>query len=210
MMSEHAAQIELLAKQVDKLTSSDLSSFRAAGQNNALRMQVVELMRKLARQLETPLELSRRLAWQEPAHLISIKIATCLGIFENLRVQTAAEGSARLETMAVELSQSEELLGRILRHLAAWDTVREVGANSFAATSTSNAFLDAGVASGPDFWINLSSVSMENLPGYLQEHSYSDLGKVGKGNFEQTNGKKLHLFEWLKGDLWLSEHTQIT
>lgn len=121
-----------------------------------------------------------------------------LSIFEYLRLQTAAKGFARLEAMAHDLGKPEELWGRILRHLAAWDTVREVGVNMFAATPTSNAFLDAGVASGPDFWIHLSSVDMRNLPRCLREHSYSDVGNPGKGNFEHANPKGLHLFTWLR------------
>lgn len=130
-------------------------------------------------------------------HLISIKIAINLGIFESLRLQTAAEGYARLEAMALGLDKPEELLGRILRHLAAWDTVRDIGINQFAATPTSNAFLDAGVASGPEFWIHLSSVGMRNLPSYLREHSYSNLGTPSKGNFENADRKGPHFFEWL-------------
>ena len=70
--------------------------------------------------------------------------------FEHFRLQTATKGFARLEAMAHGLDKPEKLLGRILRHLAAWNTVREVGIDLFAVTPTSNAFLDAGAASGPD------------------------------------------------------------
>jgi hypothetical protein len=80
MAEDIQTQMESLTQEVEKLTRCNLSSSDVASHNDAPRKTLVEAMRKLASQLETPLELSRRLAWQEPAHLISIKMVIDLGI----------------------------------------------------------------------------------------------------------------------------------
>lgn len=172
-------------------SANDLS-----GEDDSVRIKAVDTLRKLTRRLETPLELSRRLAWQEPAHLVSIKIALDMGLFKLMQANPL-DNRQTVAAMAVQLNQPEELVGRILRHLAAWDTVREIDMNTFAATATSNAFLDASVASGLDFWIHLASIGMRNMPKYIRDGNYDLLEIPGKGNFEQANGTGKHLFDWL-------------
>jgi hypothetical protein len=47
-------QMESLTQEVEKLTRCNLSSLEVNSQNNAPRRHLIEAMRKLARQLETP------------------------------------------------------------------------------------------------------------------------------------------------------------
>lgn len=192
-------KLQQLTRDAEELLTSLPSANDFSGEEDIARVKAVDTLRKLTRHLETPLELSRRLAWQEPAHVISIKIALDMGLFKLLQEPRPDEGET-VAVMALQSNQPEELIGRILRHLAAWDTVKELDVNTFAATSTSNAFLDARVSSGLDFWIHLASIGMRNMPKYIREGNYGDLGIPGKGNFEQANGTGKHLFEWLNGN----------
>lgn len=192
----NVTKLQQLTRDAEDLLASLPSANGFTGEEDTARIKAVDTLRKLNRRLETPLELSRRLAWQEPAHVISIKIALDMGLFKQLRARKSDEGET-VAAMALQLNQPQELVGRILRHLAAWDTVKELDVNTFAATSTSNAFLDASVSSGLDFWIHLASIGMRNMPQYIRDGNYGNLGIPGKGNFEQANGTGKRLFEWL-------------
>src|ERR1700753_2804263 len=52
--------------------------------NPALRRRALEYVRTLQRQLETPMETIRRLAWQDPAYNAALKICKDANLFDIL------------------------------------------------------------------------------------------------------------------------------
>ena len=186
---EFALAVETLAN-TNLLTLSQQDGFEGA------RRRSIAALRQLNNRLETPLELSRRIAWQEPAHVAAIKIALDLKLFEELEKNRSAR-AVSVQSLTKSSGAPEELVGRIMRHLGAWGVVREVDCDQYAATVTSLAFLDPKVSSGIDYWIFLSSIAMSHIPKFVREGKYEDLKVPGKGNFELANGTGKPLFAWL-------------
>ena len=187
---DFAASLEALTK-LDFVSLSQQQGYEIA------RTRALRAVSVLHHQLESPLELSRRLGWQEPSHVASIKIALNFGFFNELQ-KHGLDGSVSISDLAKATGANEDLTARIMRHLASWGTVREAGLNRFGASVMSNAMLDPKVSSGIEFWIHLSSRGMSALPKFLLENCYHDLGDSKKGVWQTATGQEKGLFTWLQ------------
>lgn len=143
-MSENAAKI--------------ISEISADGQKLAVespgaRENIILQARRLIAALETPMETILQTVWEEVCHRVlnislllkvcqptrymAIRLALDLKFFETL---AADGGSAK---SVAELCKSTDadpvLVARLTRHLAACRVIREVGADTYAPTTISNA-----------------------------------------------------------------------
>ena len=184
------------ATSLEKLADVDLRSLRQQDGYEGARGRALKALRRLHQELESPMELSRRLGWQEPVHVASIKIALNLGLFEELK-KHGIDQSVSVHDLATATGSSGELVARIMRHLSSWGTARETGSNQYAANETSIALLDPKAYSGIDGWILLFSRALSNIPDFLSTDGYDKLGVPGKGNWEKTTGTGKDLFAWL-------------
>lgn len=153
---------------LEKLAETDLRRLSDSGDTETSRQRALNAVKRLQHQLETPVELSRRIGWQEPAHVASIQIALKLGLLEELS-KHSLDDEVTVNALAEATNVNEELAGRIMRHLASVGTVREIEENRYAATSTSNAFLDPKVSNGIDFWNDISTRCFKCVPNFLVE-----------------------------------------
>lgn len=195
MACDFASRLELLA-------DTDFDALSKEQEFEDARRRALTAVRRLRQRLESPLEMSRRIGWQEPAYVAAIKIALNLGLFEELRKHDIKNG-VEVSDLAKSTNASQELVVRIMRHLAAWGVVHEIDAGRYAASAMSNAFLDPKVSSGLDFWIDLSALGFRNLPQYLQTVGYEKIAVPGKGNWEQVSGSEKQIF------LWMTEHPDV-
>ena len=175
--------------------SKDLPALRGY---DAARRRALTAARRLHQRLETPLELSRRLGWQESAHVVAIKIAMDLGLFKVIQERDlSSNGGTSVRDLAEVSGGDEELVGRVMRHLATFEMVREMDVGLYAATATSDAFLDRKVYSGIDYWVYLSAPGMSYLPRFVREDGYANLSVPGKSNWEKASGTGKPFFAWL-------------
>lgn len=175
------------------LEQAHLETFAKQPGYETSRVRALRAARQLVQGLETPLELSRRIAWQEPALVASLKVALNVGLFSQLK-DYGREKSLSTAEIAKKAGVNRELVGRIMRHLGSWNIIRETGLHQYSGTATSDAFLEPKVASGVDYWIFLSSKAFSSLPYHLQEKNYDD---VATGVWERASGTDQGLFPWL-------------
>jgi hypothetical protein len=174
--------------------SLDLDTLSTQPDYETSSTRALRAAKQLCQRLETPLELSRRLAWQEPAHVASIKIALNLGLFSQLK-ECGRDKSLSIRDLAKTAGVSEDLVGRIMRHLASWGTIRETGLDRYSSAATSDALLDQKVASGIEYWIHLASRAFSSLPFHIQEKNYKN---IGEGVWERAAGSDKPLWPWLQ------------
>lgn len=188
--------MEHLADALEQLASVNFSGWKQQDGYEIGRRRALAALKRLNGILETPIEMSRRVAWQEPAHVAAIKIALNMGLLEQLNRHGDHHGLS-VQQLAKATNANEELVGRILRHLGAWSVLCEIGKDQYAPTETSIALLDPKVNSGIDYWIYLSAVGMSHLPRFIENGGYERGNEPGKGNWEQATGTGQHFFAWL-------------
>ena len=189
--------LENFVVSLEKLAETDIRTLSNEPGIETHRQRALTAVKRLHQELETPMELSRRLGWQEPAHIASIQIALKLGLLEELGKHDIGE-EVPVYALAEATNVNEELAARIMRHLASWGTVREIDENHYTPTETSNAFLDSKVSSGIEFWMNISTRCFTHLSTFLLEDGYDKLATPGKGNWEKATGGENGLFAWLQ------------
>jgi hypothetical protein len=186
------------SKSLDDLASSiseankNFSQFACQPEYETSRIRALKAARELCQRLETPLELSRRIAWQEPALIASIKIALNLGLFSQLK-SCGRDKSLSTRELAQAANVDEELAARILRQLGSWGIIHETGLSQYSSTPTSDAFLEPKVASGIDYWLHLSALCFRSLPSHLHEKGYKD---ITNGIWERASGTDKNFWGW--------------
>ena len=139
--------MEQIAAVLEALASLNVEPVLGKGGSDPARPRALAAARQLSQRLETPLELSRRLGWEEPSHLMGIKLALDIGILEALHDKDSSKGLTAAEVAQGSVAD-EELTGRLLRHLAAWNTISEITIDRYRSTRMSRALLDPKVSSG--------------------------------------------------------------
>ncbi|KIW83260.1 hypothetical protein Z517_02505 [Fonsecaea pedrosoi CBS 271.37] len=104
---------------VQALGSGDLKAREAA----------VEACRSLAATLETPSEAVVRMTWVEPSHLAALRMAVDLRLFDHLAADQGCPKTS--DQIAAACSGEPWLVDRMMKHLAAMNTLRQVDVNSY-------------------------------------------------------------------------------
>ncbi|KAL2052306.1 hypothetical protein ABVK25_007465 [Lepraria finkii] len=131
-----------LVKQLRTLKSSDL-------QDEAGRQSLFEAVRTIAAALETPGDAVNRIA-QTSLQTIAARTASDLNLFETLSKQDISVfyTTQLAETTKAERNSSQYVIGRLLRYLAGFSMVEEIGENQWAATEITKTLSMPGLRIG--------------------------------------------------------------
>ncbi|MCJ1397526.1 hypothetical protein MMC11_000720 [Xylographa trunciseda] len=167
------------------------------------RKSVLSAARELCFALETPIEAILRIAWCQPSLNACLRVAIELHFFERLTEDGGRPKST--ETLAEMTGCDPELMGRIVKHLAAERVLNEVDANHYGSTPLADSLAIPRYRDGIPFWMFNSSFdcllpSFAKLPEYLMKTGYKDPQSPTDGPFQYGLQTPLHFFEWLQAN----------
>ena len=159
------------------------------------RRALLSAARSLIASLESPMEAMLRLMWAEPSHHAYLRVAVDLQLFKNM---SGEGGTANTVNSLARLCGADPLLlARIMKHLAAMGTIREVSAEVYEHTALSRAMIDAPVYDAVTCCYDILRPSYQKLPQYLAEHSYAMPKDPNDGPFQYAFGAGQNLFQYL-------------
>ncbi|KAF1961837.1 O-methyltransferase [Byssothecium circinans] len=174
---------------------SELSDGLKNGKQGA-REGLLDACSQLVADLTHPSEELLRLFWAQPTHLAIIRLSVDLRLFHALK-PVGETGATTTDIASRCAGQADpELVGRMLRHLAAMHTVRETGPDTFAPTASSNAFTEEAYEDTILFLIDFHQNVLQATPAFFKEHGFKSPTSDVDGIFQCTfNCKGAHMFE---------------
>lgn len=154
---------------------------------------------KLITELSHPAENLMHWFWTETSHHSIIRMALDIKLFEALA--TVSESGENVEAIAAKCDKQPDagLVGRMLRHLAAMGTVREVASNTFAPTPTSKAFAESAYQDSILYLVDNYQPVHQALPAYFTRHGFtSPDGGIDLPFQEAYNCEGSHYFEYFQ------------
>lgn len=111
--------------------------------NPGAREALLDACRSLVAEISHPSENMLELLWAQPANLNVLWMAAEVKLFQAM--QGIPETGATIDQIAAKCDKEVDpvIVGRMLRHLAAVNLVRETGPSTFANTPTSSAFAES-------------------------------------------------------------------
>ncbi|CAG8977285.1 hypothetical protein HYALB_00012977 [Hymenoscyphus albidus] len=165
------------------------------GNKPGARESLISLSHKLITTLELPSEAIQRIGWAEPARNAHCRIGVELGIFELLK--KAGEDGASTTSLAESSRVEGSLLARMLKHLSAMHVIKEKGADTYASTPLSNAFVEPKFKDGIIYTYDVAGPSFASLPSYLKSTNYKNPTELTNGPFQHAHKTNLPFFAWL-------------
>ena len=157
-----------ITSQLESLVNADKSSLDT---NPAERRRALNLVRQLQAQLDSPVDIILRLAWQGTLYIAGLKTCMDLKVFDILGESADFVSIAELSKRT---GADEALLSRILRHVAAMGGIREKEPLAYASTPFSDALRRKEINAGIDFVFDISAPVATALPKWLQKIGYKD------------------------------------
>lgn len=176
---------------------SQLSEGLKNGKDGA-REGLLDVCTKLIANIAHPSEQLLRLYWAQPTHLAIIRLGVDCKLFDALKNVSPTEGASTVDIASkCSGNPDPELIARMLRHLAAMGSVREVGPSTFAPTALTNAFTETSyedtIVFLGDFFQNVHQAT----PTYFKERGFKSPSSGVDGPFQYTfDCKGAHLFEY--------------
>ncbi|KAJ4294031.1 hypothetical protein N0V90_007720 [Kalmusia sp. IMI 367209] len=154
---------------------------------------------KLIAEISHPSETMLQLLWAQPAHLSVIRMGVEIKLFQAMQAldeagKTATEIASRCEPKADPV-----LVGRMLRHLAAMNTVQETAPDTFAPTATSKAFAEPSYQDSILYIVDNFQPAHLKMPSFFQEHGFTSPNSQTDGPFQHAfDCKGYHYFEYFQ------------
>jgi len=151
----------------------------------------------LISELSHPSETMLQMLWAQPSHLSITRMAVEVGLFQAM--EDIPETGAKSSDIAAKCGNQAEagLVARMLRHLAAMNTVREVAEDTFAPTPLVKAFAEPAYQDAIVFITGDHQPVLSAMPSYFQQHGYKSPDSGVDGPFQHAyNCKGSHMFEY--------------
>ncbi|KAK5117837.1 hypothetical protein LTR85_008611 [Meristemomyces frigidus] len=170
------------------LPGIDRASF---GDDESARMQTLLEARALVERLEKPWEKVDRMVWLQPTLLLTVKIASDMGLFAAL--SSTPQNS---EQLGKATNADPILVSRLLRMLAAGSVVEEVDVDAYIESEFSRSLRDRhGLVSGVHHFWDVGVQRTEKLPDYLRRTGYTNPSDAAHPPFESFTGTASY-WEW--------------
>jgi hypothetical protein len=150
----------------------------------------------LITQLSHPSEMMLQLLWAQPTHLSVIRMGVEVKLFDAMAGLPEAGATSAEIAAKCDKQVDAVLVGRMLRHLAAMGTVREIGPDTFAPTSTAEALADSAYQDSVLYITDDFQPALQAVPTYFQQHGFTSPDSGQDAPFQQAyNCKGSHYFE---------------
>ncbi|KAI5861161.1 S-adenosyl-L-methionine-dependent methyltransferase [Durotheca rogersii] len=139
--------------------------------DDQLRKRLLAVVQKLVPELETPAEASQRILYNA-LELPAARIAVDLDVFGQLARSADTPLTTEELTRGSGKAPDAKLLARVLRYLASFGFVREVGAGRWAASHLGDNLCGTGQSAGVCHMVDNCFAAFVALPAFLRRHAY--------------------------------------
>ncbi|KAI1466310.1 putative O-methyltransferase [Daldinia caldariorum] len=188
-MAQDPSQVDTILSQLQTAGASYKANTPGA------REKLMSLSYDLISKLELPSESIMRMGWAEPAKAANCRTAIDLKIFDHLK--ESGEAGITAKELALKTSADENLILRIMRHLAAMNVINEKSENTYSNTTLSDALSEPRYRDGILFLYDVARPSFQHLPEYLRNTNYALPTSVTDGPFQAAHKTDLTAFAWL-------------
>ncbi|KZM28029.1 uncharacterized protein EKO05_0002051 [Ascochyta rabiei] len=157
---------------------------------------------RLIAELQHPTENALQLLWAQPTHLAVIRMAVEIKLFQAMESTPATgESSASIAARCTPEGAVDPvdpvLVARMLRHLAAMSTVRELGPDVFAPSPTSRAFASDKYQDTILYIVDNFQPALDAGPSYFRANAFQTPNSSVDAPFQHAfNCKGTHYFEY--------------
>ncbi|CAN9416678.1 unnamed protein product [Alternaria alternata] len=159
------------------------------------RQRLIAAATKLIEVLENPAEKLARIGWGEPSRTAALQTAFELGVFDKLTDEPQDSKVLAENTPADPL-----LVGRTMKHLAAYSIVSQTGIDSYVATPFTYATSDPTVRGGLIYSFEGMIPTFHHLPSFLAKTSYQVPNDNANGPVQHALQTKQPFFAILQDD----------
>ncbi|KAF2845302.1 O-methyltransferase [Plenodomus tracheiphilus IPT5] len=162
------------------------------------REGLLDACTSLATELRNPSENMLHLLWSQPSHLNILWLSVEVKLFQALASTPSTGATVPEIAEKCDANPDSILIGRMLRHLAAMGTVREIGPGTFAPTPTSIAFAEQAYQDSILFVARDFMPVHHAIPSYFKQNGYKSPNSGVDGPFQYTfDCKGRHYFEYM-------------
>ena len=185
-LPQNASELRVLLDQINRMDPTIFHADPAEAKEAAYAAQ------KLVMRAQAPLDVTTMLGWQEPSRVSAVKIAIDAGWFS---VISRRGGAATVSDIAAATDADPRLVDRVMRVLASFGLLDELGVGMFGATAFSEYVQTPTGASGIEYWFDIGTHSFLTLPEYLAKTKYQDVR--GAENWKIAKNTDLGIWDWL-------------
>ncbi|KAJ5730335.1 uncharacterized protein N7483_004843 [Penicillium malachiteum] len=186
-MGETSTSVEIILKSINDINSD---SFETDGD----RVNALLAAYALVSRLETPWETVARIVLNEPLLAASLKILVDLQLFE--RWQEKGDMVESCDNLAGMVNCDPSFLGRILRHLAANNLLKEISTNLYKPTKLTNTLLLSKHGEWINWMFDNGLPAVAKMPEFLQKTDYKSPTDPEDGIFQYAKEYKGDLFKY--------------
>ena len=187
MSTTPAKTLTLLTQEIQQKTQD----FESVDGNEVLRQDLIGLARSLISQLLTPREKLAHLAYFDFALYPVIRVLVDLGLFREL---DAASQPVSVKRLAEESGADEQLLRRLLKHVAVANFVDETSPDTYVANEMTRCLASPG-GQGVILDIWSASKCYSSFPEYFKSIGYAN--PLDKNNSAWYHRHNQHYFEYV-------------
>ncbi|KAF5871803.1 putative o-methyl transferase b protein [Botrytis fragariae] len=143
----------------------------AANADEAGRKKIIDGLRDLSIELETPWDSMQRIMYLQ-FQLTGAQIGCDMKLFE---IMAAKKEPMNVEQLAKETESDPAFLVRLLRYLASVRMIRETGKNTFEASKVTEALAQKGYKGGIGHYFHSLGPTLQATPDYLAERKYQNI-----------------------------------
>jgi len=160
--------------------------------DQATREKLVNKLRNLAVDLETPAETVQRVLY--PAILPALcRVGIKLDLFEIL---SKSDGPITTTELAGKTKCDPVLMSRILRYLASSNTITETDQDTFAANHVTKILAKPGIRAGLNHQFETVGPAYQALPAFFEATKYANPDNSYRTPLQMGHNTELPVFDW--------------
>ncbi|KAI0892182.1 S-adenosyl-L-methionine-dependent methyltransferase [Annulohypoxylon nitens] len=138
--------IGAVPKLLSEVASAGEALSRAGDDSITARRELLAKTRELTRALETPREIMIQQIWAQPSNVMAISFGVQSGLWTAM--SNNGDGPQKVVDLAKQLGIQEELLSRMMRHIAAFGYIDMTAPDEYTPNSFSKSLTLAAMSSG--------------------------------------------------------------
>ncbi|WYZ42097.1 hypothetical protein EsH8_V_000992 [Colletotrichum jinshuiense] len=163
--------------------------------DNDARLKLLKEARQLVQALETPRETMVKHLWAQPGAVFAIAAGVESSLF---KFMVENPGPKKVEELATALRFGQDVLSRLMRHLASMGYLKEVGSDEYEPTNFAKALSLPTIGDGYSCVIGGVWPTFCNFPKYLRKYGRKISDDPTEGPLQDIIGKDGHFFDHVK------------
>ncbi|KAI8632195.1 S-adenosyl-L-methionine-dependent methyltransferase [Xylariaceae sp. FL1651] len=171
-------------------------AFSSTGDSIAARRELLVKARELTRALESPRDIMIRHVWAQPGNVMAISFGVQSGLWTTMTKN--GDGPQKAVDLAKQLGMEEELLRRMMRHIAASGYIDMTAPDEYTPNNFSKSLALSAISSGYHTSPAILYPSFLHTHDWLREKGYKCPTDNLDTPFQVAHNTKLHMFAYLQ------------